>query len=95
MMRYLQTEENPLTSTCHSGTAAYEFKADFILGISGGSPLDASKAIAVFASNRHMVARMIYTAEIKNTPCLQLYGHHSGNGQQVTAVSVRQTQKPA
>ena len=83
-------EENPLTSTCHSaGTAAYEFKADFILGIGGGSPLDASKAIAVFASNRHMEPDDIYTAEIKNTPQpAALVGTTAGTGSEVTAVSV-------
>ena len=85
-----EVEENPLTSTCHrAGTKAYEFKADFILGIGGGSPLDASKAIAVFATNRHMSPDDIYTAKIEKAPLpLAVVGTTAGTGSEVTAISV-------
>ena len=43
---------NPELEQCYdAGTAARSFKADFIVGIGGGSPLDASKAVAAFAAN--------------------------------------------
>ncbi len=43
---------NPELEQCYdAGTAARRFKADFIVGIGGGSPLDASKAVAAFAAN--------------------------------------------
>ena len=43
---------NPRIDHCHeSGEIARKFGADFIVGIGGGSPLDAAKAVAVYATN--------------------------------------------
>lgn len=43
---------NPTIEECEKGgKAAREFGADFLIGIGGGSPLDACKAIAVYAVN--------------------------------------------
>ena len=43
---------NPTIEECaEGGRAAKEFGADFLIGIGGGSPLDATKAIAVYAVN--------------------------------------------
>ena len=45
-------ENNPsIESTVEGGKVAREFGADFLIGIGGGSPLDACKAIAVYAMN--------------------------------------------
>ena len=45
-----EIEPNPETLTCkRAGDVAREFGADFVLGIGGGSVLDASKAIAIFS----------------------------------------------
>jgi alcohol dehydrogenase class IV len=49
---YDKIENNPTIETAaDGGRAAREFGADFIIGIGGGSPLDAAKAIAVYAVN--------------------------------------------
>ena len=43
---------NPLLSSCEEAAAlAAEKKAAFVVGIGGGSPLDAAKAIAALAAN--------------------------------------------
>jgi alcohol dehydrogenase class IV len=45
-------EANPSVETVREAAAeAREHKADFIIGIGGGSPLDAAKAIAILAAN--------------------------------------------
>ena len=47
-----QVRQNPLLSACkEAGSQARAFGAQFIVGIGGGSPLDAAKAVAVFAAN--------------------------------------------
>lgn len=82
--------ENPLTVTCfEGGKAARDFNADFVIGIGGGSPLDAAKAICVYASNSHIVNDGIYTEEVKNPPLpLVLIGTTAGTGSEVSSVSV-------
>ncbi len=82
--------ENPLTSTCcDGGKTAREMKADFVVGIGGGSPLDASKAVCVYATNPHIVNDGIYTDEVINQPLpLVVIGTTSGTGSEVSGVSV-------
>ncbi len=47
-----EVESNPtIETTVRGGAAANAFGADFIIAIGGGSPLDAAKAIAVYAKN--------------------------------------------
>lgn len=82
--------ENPLTRTCcEGGKAAREFGADFVIGIGGGSPLDAAKAVCVYAANEHIVNDGIYTEKIQNPPLpLILIGTTAGTGSEVSGVSV-------
>lgn len=85
-----QITENPLTKTCcDGGKVAREFEADFVVGIGGGSPLDASKAVCVYATNPHIINDDIYTATVENEPLpLVLIGTTSGTGSEVSGVSV-------
>lgn len=49
---YDKIKENPLLSTCYDGgVIGREFGCDFVVGIGGGSPMDAAKAIAGFIAN--------------------------------------------
>ncbi len=49
---YDRVENNPsLETAAEAGSLARDFHADFIIGIGGGSPLDAAKAVAVLAVN--------------------------------------------
>lgn len=82
--------ENPLISVCReAGEAAREAGAEFILGIGGGSVLDAAKAVAIYASNPVLSAIDIYKREYANAPLpVALIGTTAGTGSEVTAVSV-------
>ncbi len=82
--------ENPLISVCHkAGIAARKANADFILGIGGGSVLDAAKAIAIYASNPDLSPIDIYKREYKFAPLpVALIGTTAGTGSEVTAVAV-------
>lgn len=82
--------ENPLISACHSaGEAARKAKAEFILGIGGGSVLDAAKAVAIYASNKSLSPIDIYKREYENAPLpVALIGTTAGTGSEVTAVAV-------
>ena len=49
---YNRVSNNPtIEETAEGGAIAREFGCDFLIGIGGGSPLDACKAIAVYATN--------------------------------------------
>ena len=82
--------ENPLTTTCcEGGKVARDFSADYIIGIGGGSPLDASKAVCVYATNPQIIDDGIYTDEVTNKPLpLIVIGTTSGTGSEVSGVSV-------
>ena len=82
--------ENPLTATCYNGgKIAREINADFVVGIGGGSPLDASKAVCVYATNPHIINDDIYTVKVENEPLpLVVIGTTSGTGSEVSGVSV-------
>lgn len=84
-----QVEQNPLVTTCHRGGAVgAEFAADFIVGIGGGSPLDAAKAVAVFAANPTLPPQGIYGSWEHTALPILLVGTTAGTGSEVTRYSV-------
>ena len=81
--------QNPLLSSCwEAGKAAREFGADFILGIGGGSPLDAAKAAAVYAADPELSPRDIYAGHRVPALPIALIGTTAGTGSEVTRVAV-------
>ncbi|MBQ3667990.1 MAG: iron-containing alcohol dehydrogenase [Clostridia bacterium] len=72
-----------------AGRAAHGAGADFILGIGGGSPMDAAKAVAVFAANPDMSEKEFYAKAWPIEPLpIGLIGTTAGTGSEVTMVSV-------
>ncbi|MBE7022132.1 MAG: iron-containing alcohol dehydrogenase [Ruminococcaceae bacterium] len=84
-----EVEANPTLETCvKGGQLAKKCGADFVIAIGGGSPMDAAKAIAVFATNE--IAPMdIFKADFKTQPlpliCVPLT---AGTGSEVTPYSI-------
>ena len=82
--------ENPLVSSViEGGKCAREMGADFIMGIGGGSALDASKAVAICAANPEFDIDGLYNRQnpAKALPVV-LVGTTAGTGSEVTGVSV-------
>ena len=83
-------EPNPQTRTCfQAGVMARETGAQFIVGIGGGSPMDAAKAVAIYAADPGMEELAVYQRAVpaKALPVL-LIGTTAGTGSEVTGVSV-------
>lgn len=87
---YDKITENPLIESCHeAGKLFRENNVDFIVGIGGGSPLDASKAIAIYSTNSELSPKDIYLRKYDNAPLpVLLIGTTAGTGSEVSGVSV-------
>lgn len=85
-----EISQNPTVISCiEAGKIAYLFNADFIVGVGGGSVLDASKTAAVVAANPELTEELIYKQSWTNKPLpLILIGTTAGTGSEVTYVSV-------
>ena len=81
---------NPRLDHCHEcASLSREFGADFIIGIGGGSPLDAAKAVAVYTANPDFSLMDIYTVtNRKRALPIVLVGTTAGTGSEVGRVSV-------
>lgn len=87
---YDKITENPRIDHCHeAGSLARDFGSDFVIGIGGGSPLDAAKAVAVYAANPSFSTEDIYTPDKreKALPIVAI-GTTAGTGSEVGRVSV-------
>lgn len=83
--------ENPPLATCFDGgQAAHAFSADFVIGIGGGSSLDAAKAIAAFAANPAIEPEQLFdAAAIERSPLpLALIPTTAGTGSEANPYAV-------
>lgn len=82
--------ENPLLSKCREAAiAAEKFHAEFIVGIGGGSVMDASKAAAWLAANGEAGGEDLMNKKLSNPPLpLVLVGTTAGTGSEVSAAAV-------
>ena len=81
---------NPTMASClKAGKLAEKEGADFVIGIGGGSALDASKVIAMVARNKDISKQEVYDLKWNNKALpLILIGTTAGTGSEVTKVAV-------
>ncbi len=87
---YDRVVENPHIDACsNAAKECVEFGADGVLGIGGGSPMDAAKAVALFAVNPDISVDDLYAKKVPNKP-LPVFacGTTAGTGSEVTSFSV-------
>ena len=84
------TENPPLTTCYEGGKLAADFGADFIIGIGGGSAIDAAKAIATFASNQQITMDELFVPQKRILPSLPIVAipTTSGTGSEANPYSV-------
>lgn len=84
-----KVENNPSTDTVKAGSIeAKKVGTDFVIGIGGGSPLDAAKAVAVLAVN-DMEPTELFTNTFKNKPLPVIaIPTTAGTGSEVTPYSI-------
>jgi alcohol dehydrogenase class IV len=87
---YDAVRPNPsIASVLEGGRIAAENHCDFVVGIGGGSPLDAAKVIAVSAANPELDEAGLYSMRWPKEPLpTVLVGTTAGTGSEVTPVSV-------
>ena len=85
--------QNPTVKSCYDGAKlAVAGGCDYILGIGGGSPLDAAKAIAVLAADPAMEERVLFSNLWPKAPLpVVCVGTTAGTGSEVTPVAVLTT----
>ncbi|QAA31830.1 iron-containing alcohol dehydrogenase family protein [Clostridium manihotivorum] len=84
-----EVEENPSLETIEKGAEiGKKFDAHFIIGVGGGSPLDASKAIALFIKNPDLNIDNAFTSEKLESIPVAAIATTSGTGSEVTQYSI-------
>lgn len=85
-----QVKQNPLLlDSVEAGVSAREFGAEFVIGIGGGSALDAAKGTAIFAANETMDPLDAYACRWQHAPLpLALVGTTAGTGSEVAPYAV-------
>ena len=89
-VEFAEVEENPSVETVmRARQVGCKVKADFVIGIGGGSPMDAAKAIALMIRHPDRDWDYLYdkTAETTTLPIAEI-PTTAGTGSEVTAVSV-------
>ena len=86
-----QVEENPSTDTVgNAAQQAREFGADYIIGIGGGSAIDAAKAVALLLANPNVDANNLHKAPEKPLGHVPVVAVPTtcGTGSEATPVSI-------
>ncbi len=84
-----EVEENPSLETLEKAkNLALEAKADFVIGIGGGSPMDAAKGIAVMIKNPHIGANNLICDTILNGVPVVAIPTTAGTGSEVTPYAI-------
>ena len=84
-----KVEENPSVETVMSARdMGIECGADFVIGIGGGSPLDAAKAVALMIKNNEKSWEFLYEAADSSALPLAAVPTTCGTGSEVTGVAV-------
>ena len=83
------TEQNPsVEQVMLMRDKAVSFGADFVIGIGGGSPLDAAKAAALMTQNSKLGAEVLYEdVELEHLPVAEI-PTTAGTGSEVTQYSI-------
>ncbi|OPJ60965.1 iron-containing alcohol dehydrogenase family protein [Clostridium oryzae] len=84
-----KVEENPSLETIEKAAAiGLQNKVDFVIGIGGGSPMDASKAIAIFIKNPNINKDNVFSSgKLTHIPVVAV-ATTSGTGSEVTPYSI-------
>jgi alcohol dehydrogenase class IV len=83
-----EVENNPSIETIERASiSAKKFGADFVIGIGGGSPIDAAKAIAVLTANE-MTGEELFNNNFENVLPIIAVPTTAGTGTEVTPYSV-------
>ena len=82
--------QNPLLTDCmRAAETGVQEGCDYVIGIGGGSPLDAAKCIAVLAANPGMTQEELYSLRWPAKPWpVVAVGTTAGTGSEVTKVAV-------
>lgn len=84
-----EIEENPSLETIDKASAfGIKEGVDFVIGIGGGSPLDASKAIAVMIKNPHINKDNVFTSGELSALDVLAVPTTSGTGSETTQYSI-------
>ncbi len=82
-------EQNPTFESCKKAAEIAESSScEFVIGIGGGSPLDAAKAVAVLALSSHFGEKELFSACFDKALPIIAVGTTAGTGSEVTHVSV-------
>lgn len=84
------TENPPLEVCFEGGRLAADVGAEFVVGIGGGSAIDAAKAIAAFASNQQIAMEEIFSSSRRVIPALPIVAipTTSGTGTEANPYSI-------
>ena len=87
---FSEISANPLLSQCQAAACAAKLcRSDFIIGVGGGSVMDAAKAAAWLATNNYRNGDGLMNGELRRAPLpLVLIGTTAGTGSEVTPTAV-------